>query len=80
MRGRLLNAEIVLFFGGVVGFCGLGLDDDGGVSSLVVLGLGGDGAGEVATGQGDCRCREGDDKGGYESVSFHVVRCCMFRY
>ena len=31
----------------VVGFDGFGLDDGGGVSALVVLGLGGDGSGNV---------------------------------
>ena len=38
-------------FGGVVGFDGFGLDDDGGVTTLEVLALVGDRAGDVATGK-----------------------------
>lgn len=36
------------FFGGVVGFDGFGLDDDGSVGFLPALGLGGDCSSDVA--------------------------------
>ena len=42
-----LPSLIDAFLGCIVGFDGFGLDDGGGVSALVVLGLGGDGAGNV---------------------------------
>ena len=41
---------LALFFRGVIGLDGACLDDDGGVTALVVLGLIGDGAGHVAGG------------------------------
>ena len=43
----------VLPFGGVVGFDRLGLDDDGGVASLVVLALVGNRAGDIARGESE---------------------------
>lgn len=61
--------SVGLFLSGVVSFDGLGLDDDGGVAALVVLTLGGDGAGDVAgreserngeAGQEGCHCRRND--------------------
>ena len=49
----------MLIFAAIVGFDGFCLDDDGGVSALHVLGLGGHGAGDVAGGEDE---DEGDDE------------------
>ena len=57
----LAAGDEVLPFGGVVGLGGLGLDHDGGVAALVVLGLVGDRPDDVTTVEADgsakgCEC------------------------
>ena len=51
--------ENFLLFGGVIGLGDAGLDHDGGVAALVVLGLVGDGSDDVTGGES-----EGGTKGG----------------
>ncbi len=53
--GQSLQGHAGLLFDAIVGFDGFRLDDDGRVTSLEVLTLGGDRAGHVTAGEGETR-------------------------
>ena len=58
--GGIIPAECRLILLGVIGFDGLGLDDDGGIAAGEGAALGGDGAGDIARGESQ---RHGDSGG-----------------